>query len=100
MGSEPPGQSPPQEADTHYWRSGDQYTGLALRQLAVGAVRSLSQASGKRGAKGVFTGSWAIIDWNCGGLTTPESRRYSSSVRMVERDRLMPALSPMVARVG
>ena len=45
------------------------------------------------------TGSWAIMDWNWGGLTTPESRRNSSSVRMVERERLMPALSAMVAVV-
>ena len=36
------------------------------------------------------------MDWNCGGLTTPESRRYSSSVRIVERERLIPALSAMV----
>lgn len=43
MGSVPPGQSPPREADTHYLaRSGDRYTGLARRRLAVEAVRTLS----------------------------------------------------------
>lgn len=42
MGSEPPGQSPPREAGSHYWRSGDRYTGLALRRLAGEAVRILS----------------------------------------------------------
>ena len=47
----------------------------------------------------VLTGSWAIIDWNCGGLTTPESRRYSSSVRTVFKERLMPALSPILVNV-
>ena len=43
-----------------------------------------------------LTGSWAKMELNCAGFSTPESRRYSSSVRMVERERLMPALSPIV----
>lgn len=36
------------------------------------------------------------MDDSWGGERTPESRRYSSSVRMVLRERLMPALSPML----
>ena len=31
---------------------------------------------------------------------TPESRRYSSSVRIVLSERLMPALSPIFVFVG
>lgn len=38
------------------------------------------------------------MDESWGGERTPESRRYSSSVRMVLRERLMPALSPIVER--
>ena len=34
-----------------------------------------------------------MMDWNCGGESTPESRRYSSSVRQVERERLIAAVS-------
>ena len=36
------------------------------------------------------------MDDSWGGERTPESRRYSSSVRMVLRERLMPALSPIL----
>ena len=36
------------------------------------------------------------MDDSWGGERTPESRRYSSSVRMVLRERLIPALSPIV----
>lgn len=53
----------------------------------------------ERGGGGV-TGSWAMIDWNWGGFRMPESRRYSSSVRMVLRERLAPALSAIVGGVG
>lgn len=42
---------------------------------------------------GEGTGSWAMIDWNWAGFRMEESRRYSSSVRMVLRERLVPALS-------
>ena len=43
------------------------------------------------------TGSWFIMDWNWAGLSKPESRRYSSSVRMVLRERLAAAGSmPML----
>ena len=38
------------------------------------------------------------MDDSCGGERTPESRRYSSSVRMVLRERLIPALSPISER--
>lgn len=42
------------------------------------------------------TGNCAMMDWNCGGESTPESRRYSSSVRQVERERLIAAVSGML----
>lgn len=41
--------------------------------------------------KGSVTGSCAMIDWNCGGERTFEAWRNSSSVRMVERERLICA---------
>ena len=44
-----------------------------------------------------LTGSWARIELNCGGLIRPESRRYSSSVRMVLRDLLAAAISGIFA---
>ena len=44
------------------------------------------------------TGNCAMMDWNCGGERTPESRRYSSSVRQVERERLIAAVSGMFGR--
>jgi hypothetical protein len=37
------------------------------------------------------TGSWAMIDWNWGGERTLEAWRNSSSVRMVEMERLIDA---------
>lgn len=37
------------------------------------------------------TGSWFMMDWNWAGLRRPESRRYSSSVRMVLRERFAAA---------
>ncbi len=40
-----------------------------------------------------LTGSWAIIDWNCGGESTLLACRNSSSVRMVESERLICAAS-------
>lgn len=41
-----------------------------------------------------------MIDWNCGGLKRPESRRNSSSVRMVLQERLAAAGSmPMMKRL-
>lgn len=33
------------------------------------------------------------MELNCGGLMRPESRRYSSSVRIVLRERLAAAMS-------
>ena len=55
MGFGPPGQSPPQEADSHYWaRSEDRYTGLALRQLAVEAVRTLSDGFDGEGGECLY----------------------------------------------
>ena len=43
------------------------------------------------------TGNWDMMDWNCAGFKRPESRRNSSSVRMVPRERLAAAGStPMV----
>lgn len=42
------------------------------------------------------TGNCALILCHRGGLTTSESRRYSSSVRMVFRERLIPALSAIL----
>ena len=47
----------------------------------------------RREREGRFTGSWASMELNCGGLMRPESRRYSSSVRMVLRERLAAAIS-------
>lgn len=41
-----------------------------------------------------------MMDWNCGGLKRPESRRNSSSVRMVLQERLAAAGSmPMMKRL-
>lgn len=55
MGFGPPGQSPPQEADSHYWaRSEDRYTGLALRQLAAVAVRTLSDGFDGEGGECLY----------------------------------------------
>ena len=48
--------------------------------------------------KGVSTGNCAMIEPNCAGLTMPESRRYSSSVRMVLRERVAEALSAIFWR--
>jgi Zn-dependent metalloprotease len=41
----------------------------------------------------VLTGSWAMMDCSWGGERMPASRRYSSSVRMVLRERLTWAAS-------
>ena len=47
------------------------------------------------------TGSWDMMDWNCAGFKRPESRKNSSSVRMVLRERLAAAGSmPMVLLVS
>lgn len=32
-----------------------------------------------------------MMDWNCAGFSRPESRRYSSSVRIVLRERFAAA---------
>lgn len=40
-----------------------------------------------------LTGSWAWMDWSCGWERIPASRRYSSSVRMLLRERLTCAVS-------
>lgn len=52
----------------------------------------------KGGERGRHTGNWAMMDWNCGGESTPESRRYSSSVRQVESERLIAAVSGILVR--
>ena len=66
-------------------------------------VRKVADVAGGGGAQGInkvmgviLTGNCAMMDWNCGGARTPESRRYSSSVRTLLRERLMPALSPIL----
>ena len=46
---------------------------------------------GRGGELGERTGSWAIMDCICGGERTLEAWRNSSSVRMVERERLICA---------
>lgn len=43
-----------------------------------------------------LTGSWARIDWNCGPERTFDACKNSSSVRMVERERLICAGSGIV----
>ena len=54
MGSAPPVQSPPQEADIRCWaRSGDRYTGLAFHRLAVEAVRTLRDGFEEEYLRGV-----------------------------------------------
>ena len=46
----------------------------------------------------MHTGNWDMMDWNWAGFKRPESRRNSSSVRMVLRERLAAAGStPIVA---
>lgn len=40
-----------------------------------------------------LTGSWAMMLSNCGGLSTPESRKYCNSVWIEPRDRLTWAVS-------
>ncbi len=45
---------------------------------------------------GMGTGNCAMMDWNWAGARIEESRRYSSSVRMVERERVADALSAIV----
>lgn len=40
---------------------------------------------------GMCTGSCDMMDWNCSGLKRPESRRNSSSVRMVLQERFAAA---------
>lgn len=37
-----------------------------------------------------------MMDWNCSGWSMPESRRYSSSVRMVLSERFAAAGSPPI----
>ena len=43
------------------------------------------------GGEELRTGSCDMMDWNCAGFKRPESRRNSSSVRMVPRERLAAA---------
>ena len=40
------------------------------------------------------------MELNWGGVSTPESRRYSNSVRTVLRERFMAALSAIAEREG
>ena len=44
----------------------------------------------------MLTGNCAWMDWSCGGDSTPEEARYSSSVLMVPRERLICAASGIV----
>ncbi len=52
--------------------------------------------AGSKGGGGRGTGNCAMMDWNWAGARIEESRRYSSSVRMVERERVADALSVIV----
>ena len=55
---------------------------------------------GKREGQGaVRTGNWDMMDWNWAGFKRPESRRNSSSVRMVPRERLAAAGSMPIVDV-
>ena len=45
----------------------------------------------EEGGEEMHTGNCDMMDWNCAGFKRPESRRNSSSVRMVPRERLAAA---------
>ena len=63
----------------------------------VSFVFSLMEGGGGGAGR---TGSWDMMDWNCAGFRRPESRRNSSSVRMVLQERFAAAGSMPIFFLG
>jgi hypothetical protein len=73
---------------------------LRIEKAGHFAANSINSALNTIKSKPLLTGSCACIDWNCGGDKTPAAAKYSSSVLIVPRERLICAGSDILWGVG